>query len=124
MPDSTPAAALTIVSDVREDSPIPESGMGHATALTHPDARVVILSFAAGHLLKEHATPFPIIMQALDGELIVRADGLNATLSQPGQPPHVIALPSRTEGECLTEELRRMDDDPVYGEALTQIAHC
>lgn len=55
---------------------------------------------------------------------IARPDGLNATLSQPGQPPHVIALPSRTAGECLTEELRRMDDDPVYGEALQQVAHC
>jgi len=55
---------------------------------------------------------------------IVRPDGLNATLSQPGQPAHVIALPARTAGECLTEELRRMDDDPVYGDALQQVAHC
>lgn len=55
---------------------------------------------------------------------IERPDGLNATLNQPGQPPHVIALPSRSQGDCLAEELRRMDDDPVYGEALRQIAHC
>ncbi len=55
---------------------------------------------------------------------IVRPDGINATLKQPGQPPHVITLPSRTQAECLAEELRRMDNDPVYGEALQQIAHC
>ena len=55
---------------------------------------------------------------------IDRPDGLNATLSQPGQPDHVLTLPSRTQGECLAEELRRMDDDPVYGEALHMIAHC
>ena len=39
-------------------------------------------------------------------------------LSQPGQPDHIIALPARTLDECLAEELRRLDDDPVYGEAL------
>jgi len=55
---------------------------------------------------------------------IDRPDGLNATLSQPGQPPHIITLPSRSQARCLAEELRRMDNDPVYGEALQQIAHC
>jgi len=55
---------------------------------------------------------------------IDRPDGINATLSQPGQPPHVITLPSRSQGECLAEELRRMDSDPVYGEALRQVVHC
>lgn len=62
-------------------------------------------------------TPSGVIM-------VSRPDGLNATLTQPGQPPHVITLPSRSQGECLAEELRRMDNDPVYGEALQQIAHC
>lgn len=62
-------------------------------------------------------TPSGVIM-------VSRPDGLNATLTQPGQPPHVITLPSRSQGECLAEELRRMDSDPVYGEALRQIAHC
>lgn len=56
--------------------------------------------------------------------MVSRPDRLNATLTQPGQPPHVITLPSRSQGECLAEELRRMDNDPVYGEALQRIAHC
>ena len=55
---------------------------------------------------------------------ISRPDGLSATISQPGQPDHVIALPSRSLGECLAEELRRMDDDPIYGEALAGVVHC
>ncbi len=59
------------------------------------------------------------------GEIgIRRPDGLNATLSQPGQPDHIITLPSRSLSECLAEELRRMDDDPVYGEALHEVVHC
>ena len=55
---------------------------------------------------------------------IHRPDGLNATLIQPEQPPHVLTLPSRSLGDCLAEELRRMDDDPVYGEALEGTVKC
>jgi len=59
------------------------------------------------------------------GEIgIRRPDGVNATLSQPGQPDHIITIPSRSLSECLAEELRRMDSDPVYGEALHEIVHC
>lgn len=64
--------AFTMIDDVRGLSPIPESGLGHTTALNHPDMRVVILTFSAGHVLKEHRAPFPILMQALDGEFLVR----------------------------------------------------
>ncbi|WP_297082022.1 glucose-6-phosphate dehydrogenase assembly protein OpcA [uncultured Demequina sp.] len=57
------------------------------------------------------------------GEIgISRPDGYNATLTQPGQPSHTIALPPRSLGDCLAEELRRLDDDAIYGEALAQYA--
>lgn len=66
-----------------------------------------------------------VTLETSAGEIgIFRPDGFNATLAQPGQPDHVIALPSRSLGECLAEELRRMDDDPVYGEALGGVVHC
>jgi glucose-6-phosphate dehydrogenase assembly protein OpcA len=66
-----------------------------------------------------------VVLDTSAGEISIhRPDGHNATLSQPGQPDHVIALPSRSLGECLAEELRRMDADPVYGEALHEIVHC
>ena len=74
MTEEALTSALTHVDDLRGMSPLRPSGLGHTTALTHPDVRVVILTFTAGHLLKEHSAPFPLIMQALDGELIVRAD--------------------------------------------------
>ncbi|WP_062134043.1 glucose-6-phosphate dehydrogenase assembly protein OpcA [Demequina aestuarii] len=64
-----------------------------------------------------------IVLETPSGEIgIHRPDGHNATLTQPGQPDHTIALPARTLGDCLAEELRRLDDDPVYGEALSQYA--
>lgn len=43
-----------------------------------------------------------------------------ARLFQPGQPDHVIALPLRGLGDCLAEELRRLDPDVVFGRVLTE----
>ena len=64
-----------------------------------------------------------VILETPSGNIsITRPDGFNATIEQPGQPSHVIALPARTLNECLAEELRRMDDDRVYGEVLAAYA--
>jgi len=41
-----------------------------------------------------------------------------ATLVQPGQPTHDIALPRRSLRDCLAEELRRLDPDDLYGEVV------
>jgi glucose-6-phosphate dehydrogenase assembly protein OpcA len=64
-----------------------------------------------------------IVLETPSGEIgIFRPDGQNATIEQPDQPSHTIALPARTLNECLAEELRRMDDDVVYGEVLAAFA--
>ena len=83
MTEEPVAPGLTVIDDLRGISPIPESGLGHTTALNHSDMRVVILTFSAGHVLKEHRAPFPLRMQALDGELLVRA-GETETRLVPG----------------------------------------
>lgn len=65
-----------------------------------------------------------IVLETPGGEIeIARPDGHNATIRQPGQPDHVIALPARSLNDCLAEELRRLDEDPVYGEVLTAFAN-
>jgi glucose-6-phosphate dehydrogenase assembly protein OpcA len=43
-----------------------------------------------------------------------------ATLRQPGEPTHDLALPRRNLRDCLAEELRRLDPDELYGKVLTQ----
>lgn len=43
-----------------------------------------------------------------------------AHLSVPGQPTRPVSLPPRSDRDCLAEELRRLEPDPVYGETLTQ----
>lgn len=42
-----------------------------------------------------------------------------ATLTAPGRVDRHVALPRRTEAECIAEELRRLDPDEVYGEVVT-----
>ena len=64
-----------------------------------------------------------IVLETPSGEIgIFRPDGHNATIEQPDQPSHTIALPARSLNECLAEELRRMDDDEIYGEVLAAYA--
>jgi glucose-6-phosphate dehydrogenase assembly protein OpcA len=55
-----------------------------------------------------------------DGDItITRLDGRVATLSRPGQPDRHVALHRRETADLLAEELRRLNPDEVYGEALT-----
>jgi glucose-6-phosphate dehydrogenase assembly protein OpcA len=49
---------------------------------------------------------------------IDRPDGRRATLRHPGQPVRHVAMPLRQLRECLSEDLRRMDADEVYGDVL------
>ena len=49
---------------------------------------------------------------------VVRSDGRTAVLSRSGQPDRTLPLPRRERGDLLAEELRRLDADQVYAEAL------
>jgi glucose-6-phosphate dehydrogenase assembly protein OpcA len=51
---------------------------------------------------------------------LVRPEGNVATLTQPGQPERRVALPPRSDRDCLAEELRRLDPDEIYAEVLTE----
>ncbi|MBR7742219.1 glucose-6-phosphate dehydrogenase assembly protein OpcA [Phycicoccus sp. BSK3Z-2] len=52
-------------------------------------------------------------------DLVRPEDGDSSVLSQPGQPDRTLALPHRGDAECLADELRRLDPDEVYEDALT-----
>jgi glucose-6-phosphate dehydrogenase assembly protein OpcA len=57
------------------------------------------------------------------GEIAIsRADGRNATLSRPGEPDRYVALHRRDTADLLAEELRRLDPDEIYSEALAELA--
>lgn len=75
MTDQTPDAPLTVVEDLLALAPLPAQGLGHSTVLNSSNVRVIILSFTAGHVLGEHSEPYPLLMQALDGDLAVTSAG-------------------------------------------------
>ena len=53
---------------------------------------------------------------------IDRPDGRSATLQRPGQSERQLPLPIRDLGELLAEELRRLDADEPYADALAAFA--
>ena len=60
-----------------------------------------------------------VSLETLGGPIVVaRQDGSAASYSIPGQPQRVVALQRRDVNELLTEEIRRMDPDEIYEEAL------
>ncbi len=62
-----------------------------------------------------------VTLERSDGDLVIdRPDGRTATITQPGRPARRAAMPMRELDECLAEELRRLDDDEVYGETLVK----
>lgn len=52
---------------------------------------------------------------------INRSDGVTAILTRPGSPDSRISLPRRDLAELLSEELRRLDPDEVYGEIIGKV---
>lgn len=57
-----------------------------------------------------------------DGEInLSRRDGSTAHLLRRGMPPATVALPRRSIADLLAEELRRLDPDEVFGEALRNV---
>jgi glucose-6-phosphate dehydrogenase assembly protein OpcA len=59
-------------------------------------------------------------VELVDGGLVElnRRDATSAVLSRTDQPDSEVALPQRELGELLAEELRRLDADQPYAEAL------
>ncbi|KLL11924.1 MULTISPECIES: glucose-6-phosphate dehydrogenase assembly protein OpcA [Protofrankia] len=55
-----------------------------------------------------------------DGELtLTRQDTHTALLRRPGRPDRALPLPERGLGDLLAEELRRLDNDAPYADALS-----
>ena len=56
------------------------------------------------------------------GDITVsRTDGIHAVLSRPGNPDSRVALARRDLADLLSEELRRLDPDEVYGEVISHV---
>jgi quercetin dioxygenase-like cupin family protein len=83
-------AELTAIEDLLAVAPIEAGRLGHHTVLATPSARVVVLAFDRGHLMKEHRAPRPLLLQALDGHLRITADDRTVDL----RPGGLLYLPA------------------------------
>ena len=60
-----------------------------------------------------------VVLQRKSGDIVLdRPDGRVVTISQAGVPDRRVSLPIRKLSEAIIEELRRLDPDEVYEEAL------
>ena len=56
------------------------------------------------------------------GDIVLsRPDGRLAHLTRPGQPEREVALHQRDTVEIISEEMRRLDPDDVYADALARV---
>ena len=61
-----------------------------------------------------------VTMETEEGPISInRSDGIHAVLSRPGVPDSPIALRRRDYAALVSEELRRLDPDEVYGRTIT-----
>lgn len=65
---------LTAIEDLRALAPIEAGKLGHHTALEASGVRVIVLAFERGHQLREHRTPHPLLLQAVDGYLRITSN--------------------------------------------------
>ncbi len=85
------------------------------------------LDILAGWLASRIGAPVRRAAGELKVELVRDSDtvtlrrpqtGVIATLGRTGRPDALIPLPRRETSECLAEDLRRLDPDVIYGDAL------
>ncbi len=98
---------------VVEGDPTDPSAMLLAGWLSAKFGFMVPVSPSASHDLDRVTVNFPSghVMQATN-------DAGRLVLKRSGQPDSVSPFPERPTGELLAEELRRLDTDPTYAEAL------
>jgi quercetin dioxygenase-like cupin family protein len=92
------------IEDLRSLAPIEAGKLGHHTALNAPGARVIILAFERDHLLTEHQTPRPLLMQAVDG--LLRITAANHTVEL--RPGGLLYLPASMPHEVEALEPSRL----------------
>jgi glucose-6-phosphate dehydrogenase assembly protein OpcA len=103
---------------------------GTVSAEEHNPSADLVATWLSGRLgipVTREVSPGPGITEVSfatsDGPITLsRPDGRTASLSKPGQADRMVALHRRDTAELLTEELRRLDPDEVYAEALARFA--
>lgn len=82
-----PAGALGFIDNLAQRVEYCPNSTTSTTLMRAEGVNVVLFSFDEGEELSEHTAAMPVIVQALEGELEIRADGKTVTL-RPGGMVH------------------------------------
>jgi glucose-6-phosphate dehydrogenase assembly protein OpcA len=112
------------------DQPYGEIDAGTVSAEERNPSADLIAAWLAGRLgvpVQRTSSAGPGITEVRfvtpEGDITLsRPDGRTATLTKPGHVERRVALQRRETAELLSEELRRLDPDEVYAEALARFA--
>lgn len=119
----------SLLAATLDDEPYPVTG-GVVEAEEHNPTAELLTAWLGGRLNAPFAREVSagpgiteVTLQTPAGDIVIsRPDGRVATLTRAGQPDRHVALHRRDIAELLAEELRRLDPDEVYGEALARVA--
>ena len=115
--DQPPYDAVTAV-DVTGASDSPSTDLLAAWLEIQLQVKVNIVRSERGHAV---AGIKSVKLHRASGDIeIVRNVPDVATLIQPTQPTREISLPRRSLRDCLSEDLRRLDPDDLFGKVITK----
>ncbi|GAA4869024.1 glucose-6-phosphate dehydrogenase assembly protein OpcA [Saccharopolyspora cebuensis] len=117
-------ALLATALDLPPHEPVTSATVAGAPASPSTD---LLAGWLAAYLdipvrrLEHHGGPgmYSATLERPAGDIeIIRPDSKVGTLTQPGQPDRQVGLQRRELGDCLVEELRRLDPDEIYEATL------
>lgn len=121
MPVMTTVPNLASLVDVQEESTVSR------TVLKSDGARIVLFGFAAGQVLTEHTAAMPVLLLAVEGELLITADGRTDTLV-PGDVihfdtrlPHAVEAVTDAKLALIMIDARKQLTLPEPGAAPTNL---
>lgn len=95
---------MSDVADLAGLITVNEGATVSRTVLKAEGARLVLFAFDAGEELSEHTAAMPVLLQVLEGRLIVTADGRTVELT----PGSVIHLSTRLPHAIVAREPSKM----------------
>ncbi len=119
---SAPSAVMTTISDLADLVAVQDEATVSRTVLTVDGARVVVFAFAAGQVLTEHTAAMPVLLTAVEGELLVTADGRTDTLVPGGvihfdtRLPHAIEAVTDAKLVLTMIDARKVSSLPAHGD--------
>lgn len=111
---NTESQPMTAVDDLADLIQVQADATVSRTVLRADGVRVVLFAFDAGQALTEHTAAMPVLLQVLDGQLRITADGRTIDL-RPGGLIHLGArVPHEVDAVVASRlQLTMLDPRPV-----------